>query len=514
MGWNCDRSRERIERCLDGLGPITVTPLEREADLWRLLSETNCRSIEGAHVYVDVANFAAVASEATAESDIRRLIQAVHIYQREVSRIVETDDIFDGLRVHFQGAKLHALFYRPYDATEQATRAVLLELVLDEFVRTVFNPEFATENFAVASGSDIGTVIGTQNGVRGDRELLFLGAPANNAAKTIGPAGTLRLTSCIYDVLPKRLRDLCTVVPKTTPVLYEVRLGKGDDLVALCGEFGIGWDPEASRQRVREDRKTFPQSRIGYGDSDELIDLDRLGVTNNKRVIAASIFADVTGFTRFVDDALTDVEKEEALRVLHVIRREFTQVLTDDFNGVRIQFQGDRIQAILHLPARDEPAIAKKVVRAAAGIQSSMEKSLKDCMSSAKTLTVAVGCDLGRTAVSQLGTRGERDPICLGEAVERAAGIEEKIEGREIGVAARLYDLLPSEHQTLFKKVGTIDAYVAKDLTADRLELAEKAAAFTKEAPVFIKSGAAGVSVAAAETTGARPVHPSSNYTE
>jgi hypothetical protein len=39
-------------------------------------------------------------------------VQGVHLYQREVARIVERAELFDGVRVHFQGARLHALFYR------------------------------------------------------------------------------------------------------------------------------------------------------------------------------------------------------------------------------------------------------------------------------------------------------------------------------------------------------------------------------------------------------------------
>jgi hypothetical protein len=116
MSWKYRRSQERIEEHLDGLGDITVEKLVREADLHKLLSETNCREIYGAHVYLSVTNFAHLASDGLyAQDDYKRLIRAVHIYQREVARIVEDGSIFDGLRVHFQGPKLHALLYRPID---------------------------------------------------------------------------------------------------------------------------------------------------------------------------------------------------------------------------------------------------------------------------------------------------------------------------------------------------------------------------------------------------------------
>jgi len=132
-----------------------------------------------------VSNFARLASDGLyAEDDYKRLIQCVHIYERAVTRIVEG---FGGVLVHFQGPKLHALFYRPIDDGEQlASRAILLQLVLKDFVKTIFNPSFSDcDDFTIAGGTDLGNAIGTMDGINGDRELLFMGAPANHAAKII-----------------------------------------------------------------------------------------------------------------------------------------------------------------------------------------------------------------------------------------------------------------------------------------------------------------------------------------
>jgi hypothetical protein len=57
---------------------------------------------------------------------------------------------------------LHALFYRPIDnAKKLASRAVLLQLVLKDFVTTVFNPAFPDyDDFTTAGGADLGNAIG------------------------------------------------------------------------------------------------------------------------------------------------------------------------------------------------------------------------------------------------------------------------------------------------------------------------------------------------------------------
>ena len=116
---------------------------------------------------------------------------------------------------------MHALFYRPIDnATKIAARSVLLQIVIRDFVESVFNPAFPKlGNFQTAAAADIGDTVGTQNGVEGDRELLFLGGPANRAAKTLGDARSDRVTKAVFDALPSDLQAICieTDDPASTP---------------------------------------------------------------------------------------------------------------------------------------------------------------------------------------------------------------------------------------------------------------------------------------------------------
>jgi class 3 adenylate cyclase len=514
MGWNYDRSLKRIGAHLDGMGEIGIETLKREADLWSLLSETNCREIFGAHAYVDVTNFSALASKASAtEEDIKRLVQGVHIYQREVARIVERAEIFDAVRVHFQGSRLHALFYRPIDnATKIAARAVLLQLVLRDFVDSVFNPAFPKlGDFRTAAATDIGDTIGTQNGVEGDRELLFVGGPANKAAKTLRSAGTDRLTEAVFNALPEDLQALCVeTADASVCALGDV---SQEELDALCAAHGVGWNREDSEERIAEDRKQFPLADIEIESADVLIDLDLLSVRRNKRVPAASVFADLTGFTAYVERADSTDKQKEALRVLHAVRKEFSRVLTDDYNGVRIQYQGDRVQAIFHLPKDNDEAIARKAVDAAAGIQSSMETTLKENLPAAKDLQVAIGIDVGLTLVSRLGTRGARDPICLGGAVQNAARIEEAVDRQDTGVSSAVHSHLPETHQDLFGWRAKAQAYVASVLTVDKLERATDASAmFAPTGSVYVKTTAGVTTVSSEVTRSARAVAASKPY--
>jgi class 3 adenylate cyclase len=514
VSWDHSRSVERIRDHLNSMGEIAVEKLKKEADLEKLLSETTCRDIFGSHVYVPVSNFARLASCATDKDEITRLIQSVHIYQREVSRIVE--NTFDGLRVHFQGSRLHTLFYRPIDnAKDLSVRSVLLQFVLQDFVSYAFNPVFsARADYVICGGSDIGEVVGTQDGVKGDRELLFVGGAANHAAHVIGPSGKFRLSESVFDELPKEIQSFCVRLPETSPAEYQLTIIDRTQLDELCRANGISWDRDESKRRIEAECKQFPLADIAYSGASALIDLESLSIKNNKRVLAASIFADLSGFTAYIDSAESNDKKVAALRVMHAVRKEFARVLTSDFEGLRIQYQGDNVQAIFHLPDDDEVAIAKKAVKAAAGLQSSMETSLKECLPEASELHLAVGIDVGTTVISKLGTHGARDRICLGEPVETASGIQQSISGRETGISSRVYDALPEELQAIFTKYKDQNFYVSKDLTTERLERVEEGKMYDGNAPVYLKRTLTGIAVSEGEAGGGRPVKPSRTYSD
>lgn len=64
-----------------------------------------------------------------------------------------------------------------------------------------------------------------------------------------------------------------------------------------------------------------------------------------------------------------------------------SSVIQEDYAGLHIQIQGDRIQGLFHLPRNDERAIALQTISAAIGLQSSMECTLKACLPEAEAAT-------------------------------------------------------------------------------------------------------------------------------
>jgi class 3 adenylate cyclase len=136
----------------------------------------------------------------------------------------------------------------------------------------------------------------------------------------------------------------------------------------------------------------------------------------------------------------------------------------DDYKGVHIQFQGDRVRGLFHRPAGGVQAIAQQAVEAAIGLQSSVEGPLKACLPTTKGLHLAIGIDMGETVISRLGILRQRDAICLGQAVERAAELEEACDPDQIGVAQNIYHTLLDSLRRLFTYNMQDRCYVGTNL--------------------------------------------------
>jgi class 3 adenylate cyclase len=476
MSWNYFTSLNEVQQHIRRMASksIKISPLNEDLDQ-ATLSEFQCKRVYGAHVYVSIPAFARLASrvyDTEGMESYQELTRAIHLYQQEVFRIVS---LFEGYLVHFQGSKLHAILYKPFgDGTTIAMRAILLQLVLHDFLRRVFHYVFPCYQLLTgASGTDIGKTIATVNGQRNDRELLFIGSPANYAAKIINPDDQMpRLTQNIYRLLPKEVRNLCVRVQDKEAVpteVYRIRPIEHSEFVRLLRSYDIAWKPEVSTNILTQAKWNISLARIAHRSEHRLIDLDELTIYNNRRILAASLFADISGFTKYVERHEHTNTQDEAIRVLHAIRREMSRVVSDhssdDYGGLHIQFQGDRIQALFHLPRGNWPALARQAVDTAIGLQSSMETTLKPCLpTQAATLHLAIGIDIGATLVSRLGVRQRRDPICLGRAVECAALLEEACQGQQVAVTRRVRQALPPTLRQHFKHNRQVQGYIATDL--------------------------------------------------
>lgn len=504
MPWNYQTSTDRVRTYLDNLGEIEIEDLDREMDLDNL-TPTKCRKIYGAHVYGEIRNLATAVNDATV--DRKELIQAVHVYQREIARIAAA---VGGVLIAFQGGRTHVLIYRPIrNASNIAAKAIDLQLILDRF-GIVFNEEFDNlKDLMIQSGSDIGDAIGTRNGMDGDREKLFLGRPANHAAKLLGTAANMRLTDDMMGAIPTDKEELASENPEGAWKLRRVTV---DELAAILETDGIDWSPEDARKRIRDDKTAFPAEDAGLSAAKQLIKFDDLSFYNSKEIAGATVYGDVSGFTRYIDEADTTEKLRGALREFHAIRHELAAVVQlknkGDYDGIRVQFQGDRVQALLHTPVDSADGFCTEAVNAAIGLQSSFELVLKEQLPNIAALGIAVGVSQGDTIATKLGERGHRDRICLGGDVLRAEQTEERVGKQDIGISGNVREHLEEDLADRFVWSAEANCYVAHGLDHNKLSLSKASSLYEGAAPVFIRAG----TTVTGQAEGARKVTPSTPY--
>jgi class 3 adenylate cyclase len=462
VGWDYQRSLDRAKRKWDETDGLIVTPLVRETDFDKIALKQP-RLVKGAHFYVGIHNFKALLGVEETDEEMLRLF---HLWAREVTRIIETD--FDAVKIHFQGPRVHGVAYRPIcDQAAVAATAVLAAAAVRDATK-LYNEVHGLneERWATAAGVDTGEAVATRSGVAGDRELLFLGKPANYAAKIISSG--LRLTADVADLLPEdvaeHLRDLGDGSYRFSATRAE--------LASLAATHGADWTPARSLQRLTDDAANIPAGSAKVADACSPIDKGSLSLTNSKRAHGASLFADVDGFTGYVADEQAADRLDEAVRAWHVIRAETRETLVTDYDGLRIQYQGDRIQGLVYLPTDDPATVALTAIRTAAALTSVADQVLPQVIGGA-ALPVAIGMAAGTTMVSRLGEYGDRDTVCLAPATAEAARIQEALSGGQIGIDAELRDALPGWLAEMFSWDPAARAYVTEGLTADELDRLE-----------------------------------------
>ncbi|WNB85772.1 adenylate/guanylate cyclase domain-containing protein [Cellulomonas sp. ATA003] len=475
MGWTEQASLERARDTYEATVDVSVSTVARKTD-FESISLTNPRRVRGAHLYLDVTNFTDLLGQPEEGTD-EDMLRLVHLYAREVTRVVEAD--LDAVKVHFQGPRLHAVAYRPIsDDAEMVAKAVVAAAAI-QHTATIFNEVFRLSGdlaWKTAAGIAFGDVIATRNGTGGDRELLFLGAPANYAAKMIS-AG-VRISADAADLLPDDVRAY--VSETNDDVVCKVSM-TADQVEALCEHYGWTWSADQTRKRPDEAAEKYPPGCATVKKPTVTIDKSALGLSNSKRLHAVSIFADVDGFTKYIDEATEqDEDLIEAVRAFHTLRKEMRSTAVIDYDSLRIQYQGDRMQAIAYLPFDDEAKAALTAVKVAAALQSVATNVMPQVVDASAAKPLAIGVAAGSILLSKLGEHGDRDVVALGPAVAEAARIQQRLDGTVTGINKAVYDSLPAWLQQYYVYSG--GAYVAHDLTLDVIEREEKAAEKSEEA--------------------------------
>lgn len=428
MSWNEDRAKSRIREHLK-----TVPQVDRYVTLDSavianrgLLSRMPLGEaivVEGVHLYGQLLDFDDLVTESGQETEAahRRLLRFLNMHYRVWDSLVDGDD---GDRVDYHGARLHAVVAKPAgNPAAQIERAVALARKLTEAARKIGDAHGFPSR--IRFGIDHGKCLAMTTG-RGahEKDTLFLGRPANHAAKLVASANQQGIY--LTETAQKRVAAGAITNRLGVPTLDEayvetaVRRYAFDRIDRAASAVAADFAEPTFRFR----RASLPLSSVKFSE---------LAPSNSIRMGMASIFADIDGFTHFVDQSIQRDSQaiREAVKIVHVIREELNSVLKEDFEGKRVRFIGDCIHGCVAEGERADDAAGsvREAALCAAAMRSSFDLCLTEVGSDAD-LDLAVGIEYGPTPMTRLGHRGDDSVRCAASrATINAERTQQAIEG-------------------------------------------------------------------------------------
>lgn len=509
MAWTEERARKRITK-FKGEVPEGSIAVERfseyvakrraQVTAGTLLVEKagqieipRNRAIEthGVHVYANLMDFNAVLEDVGRETPTSHK-RALEFLNAHYSACDVLADQFGLQRVDFHGSRLHAVVLAPEGPDKEAERLSIAIAFAAAFRRLVAAlgqayPEFRTR---VRIGIDSGPAVAINDGTRSDAEPLFVGSAANHAAKradgddegifftdraerarvngsrlNVGPLNSIIES----EILAKFDAGSTGATARTVSVTeayrqVEAQLAKSD------------YRPDASKPAFAFHHKEPPLSTIDYRDHPP---------SNAIRMGVSSIFADIDGFTAYIDNAIECGGIARAVANLFIIRRELASVLQEDFGGRKVRFIGDCLHGIMaEGTARetDSTATIDNSILAMGAMRSSFELC-QSMLAGIDTLGIAIGTDFGETPICRIGLRGEASvriatsrATCNSESEQRRCTGRESAIGQKAHAAARVsirqgfgYNrkLEKLDHQTAQMMLGIVPAASADAVAAE-----------------------------------------------
>jgi len=470
--WKEDRARKRITTRIKEVETVTIKEYVRTTDLTGLPNGVAYR-VDGVHLYIDILNIGDMLNVTDSE-DVRahqRTLRFLNLHYRAVRNILI--DV-DAIEVDFHNQRLHAVFAKPYgDEKARIMKAVATaQLIRDVLTKTGEDGDDPLPAAKTRVGIDSGKALAVNNGRRSSREPLFLGNPANQAAKRA--AGSVEGIFMSNNARVAAGWDKVLEIDETA--LTATQITEANDHAALSvtvDEVVKKWKEELNSRPI--DSFTFSRHTPPF----QTLKLEDLTPLNSRRQESVSLYADIDNFTKYVAERIDDDSKAECVvKTLHVLRGELDSVLQEDFAGKKIRFIGDCVHGILvegTASTTDEAETAENAILCAAAMRSSFNlavEELENASIDAGNLGLQIGLEHGMTSVTRLGIKGEMVRCCISLSVLKSEEEQRRCTGRKTAIGTALYNNAPAAFKTLFGSVrersdfdyaAAIDALEAKD---------------------------------------------------
>ncbi|MDR3528691.1 MAG: hypothetical protein P4L57_15580 [Rhizomicrobium sp.] len=439
--WNKDRALARIKSKINALPlrDVEIKPYVRDTDLSNLPSNRAYR-VDGVHMYADILNLDNMlhVTEVEGETCHRRTLRFLNLQYRAVYRILQRED---AIQVDFHNQRLHSVIAKPYDDEEKRIhRAVAIgQLIIDVLAQTGEDADHPAAKVRV--GIDSGKALAVNNGRRGHREPLFLGEPANHAAKRA--SGGTRVGIYLTNVARKVI-GLAEASDENATALTATEIATSQDKAKLS---------VTANDIVKEwkaDLKDNPIGKFefsGHTPPYSTLDIEALSVKNSRRQDGTTVYGDLDGFTAYVGRNIgTDSGAKNVVRALHVLRSELDAVLHEDFKGRKVRFIGDCIHGLLvegTAQTTDAEETISNMVLCAGAMRSSFDLAitkLSEAGTDATSLGFQIGFEYGPMTVTRLGMKGELIRCSVSRGVLAAEDEQGRCGAAETAIGKVAYD--------------------------------------------------------------------------
>jgi class 3 adenylate cyclase len=480
--WNKDRAAKRIDSRIGELplNEIEIKEYVRDTDLANLPRHVAYR-VDGVHVYADILNLSDMlhVTDVEGETCHRRTLRFLNLHYRAVYRILgRVGAIF----VDFHNQRLHSVVAKPYDSeTDRLYKAVAMgQLIIDVLARTGEDADHPAAKVRI--GVDTGKALAVNNGRRGHREPLFLGEPANHAAKRAsgGKATGIYLTNGARKAIGLKKVDNEDTTPLTATEISDCQKKARLDVTA-----------DAIVKEWKDDLERTPIASFEFSSHTppfSTLDIEQLSAKNSRRQDAATVYADLDGFTAYVTKNIaSDDSAKHVVRALHVLRSELDAVLHTDFAGRKVRFIGDCVHGLSvegTAITTDEKETISNLTLCAGGMRSSFALALtklKEKGTDATSLGLAIGFEYGPMNVTRLGMKGELVRCSASRGVLVAEKEQSRCAGNETAIGPIAYakgsDAVRSVFGSARKREGLTYETAVKELSEkdDRAAKASKA---------------------------------------
>ena len=408
----------------------------------------------GIHMYLKIKNIEdVIKGEEDTGDDIKRTIHRLDTFYAGVAKISShygaSIERSDGGRVHL---------FRTFDEEEDLSLLCsrmfksLLKFGGEKFNEIGKYSQY--EKFKVSAGADYGEFY--DHNVK-DEEEITIGQPANRAAKIqpFARAGTIFIMEDLYKELDEEHKDCFSLLEedeaeeiqetlKGNPQIYKAPMGE-----ILPDDTTIDTVVNDAFDYCNERANKINLSEMAFEDSRTKIDFSRLSIKKNKKIEAGLLFADIRNFSKLFN--MSGSNLDDLAAVLDGIYEAMDNTV-EEFDGVRVGFQGDRIIAVFNGFVDQGDNEAVRMFEAALKIKDAIEQVVNDNEAALgnRKIEIGIGLTFGSFFATKLGSKNNKYNQVLGRGVQKGNNAEDRYaEAKEIACPNEYVDYIDSlEKQT------------------------------------------------------------------